>query len=65
MELRKLVGQAAEDGKSGDDRVQSVMPELRQRFGRLHWFDYFAARNIRDMAAELDASKRVPVPARP
>ncbi len=65
VELRQLVGQAAEDGKSGAALVESVMPELERRFGELHWFDYFADRNIRDMAAELDGSKRVPVPARP
>lgn len=65
VELRKLVGQAAEDGKSGDALVEAVMPELEQRFGQLHWFDYFALRNIEQTATELDGTKHVPVPARP
>lgn len=63
--LRKLVGQATADGKSGDALVESVTPELEQRFGQWHWFDYFALRNVRDTAAELDGSKHVPVAAQP
>ena len=63
--LRKAVAGAQQSGKSGDALVNAVLPKLRESYGSWGWFKHFAPRNIEQTAAELDGTKRVPVPGVP
>lgn len=63
--LRKVIAGARKSGKTGDALVQAVLPQLREKYGDWGWFKYFARHNIEQTAAELDGSKRVPVPGVP
>jgi glyoxylase-like metal-dependent hydrolase (beta-lactamase superfamily II) len=59
-DLRNLVSEPARQGKTGDDLVNAVLPELKAKYGEWNFFQYFAKRNILDMAAELQGKKRTP-----
>jgi glyoxylase-like metal-dependent hydrolase (beta-lactamase superfamily II) len=61
--LRKLVGAAQGEGKSGDGLLQSVLLVLKENYGKWAFFDYFAKKNISDTAAELRGEKKIPRPA--
>jgi glyoxylase-like metal-dependent hydrolase (beta-lactamase superfamily II) len=63
--LRKAVADAQQSGKSGDALMDAVLPKLKENYGGWGWFQHFAPRNIRQTAAELDGSKRVPKPGVP
>ncbi|MGH8189872.1 MAG: MBL fold metallo-hydrolase [Rhodanobacteraceae bacterium] len=63
--LRKDVADAQQSGQSGDALVNAVLPELQKQYGDWSWFKYFARHNIEQTAAELDGTKRVPVPGVP
>lgn len=63
--LRKAVAHAQAAGKSGEALVDAVLPALQQRYADWGWFQHFARRNIVQTAAELDGTKRVPVPGVP
>ena len=60
--LREDVGKAQAEGRSGQALVDTVLPELKEKYGDWGFFDSFAARNIQQTAAELKGEKKVPVP---
>lgn len=59
--LREDVGKAQEAGKQGQELVNTVLPQLKEKYGSLGFFDYFVSRNITQTAAELKGTKKVPV----
>ena len=60
FDLREWVGAAKKEGKSGPALVEAVLPQLKQKYGNWQLFDYFSKRNIADVEAELNATKRIP-----
>ena len=62
-DLRAMMTQPVQDGLMGDALVNAVMPGLKQKYGSWNFFDYFAKRNILDMAKELRGDKQIPKPA--
>jgi glyoxylase-like metal-dependent hydrolase (beta-lactamase superfamily II) len=62
-DLRAMMAQPVQDGLMGDALINAVMPGLKQKYGGWNFFDYFAKRNILDMAKELRGDKQVPKPA--
>jgi cyclase len=64
-DLRDWIAAAKKDGKSGASLSDTVLPQLKQKYGSWQLFDYFAKRNIADVEAELNGSKRVPSPNKP
>jgi len=62
-DLRDWVAAAKKDGKSGAAVVDAVLPQVTQKYGKWQFFDYFAKRNITDIEAELNGTKRVPTAA--
>jgi len=60
QDLRNIVSGAVKEGKTGDDLVNAVLPALKAKYGEWSFFEYFAKRNILDMAAELQGKKRTP-----
>ena len=58
--LRTTVGKSVEAGKSGDELVGAVLPELTKSYGSWNFFKDFSRSNILDVAAEIRGSKRVP-----
>ena len=61
-DLRDWVAAAKKDGKAGASLMDTVLPEVKQKYGSWQFFDYFAKRNIADVEAELNGSKRIPIP---
>jgi cyclase len=61
-DLREWVAAAKKDGKAGASLMDAVLPEVKQKYGSWQFFDYFAKRNIADVEAELNGSKRIPIP---
>jgi cyclase len=59
-DLESDVRKALNEGKDGDDLVAVVLPEIKEKYGKWDFFDYFAKSNIKDIAAELKKQKRVP-----
>ena len=59
--LREDVGKAQAEGKSGQDLVNTVLPQLKEKYGSWGFFDGFSARNINQTADELKGTKKVPV----
>jgi cyclase len=62
-DLRAMMTQPVQDGLMGDALINAVMPGLKQKYGSWNFFDYFAKRNILDMAKELRGDKQIPKPA--
>jgi cyclase len=62
-DLRAMMAQPVKDGLMGDALIDAVMPGLKQKYGAWNFFDYFAKRNISDMAKELRGDKQIPKPA--
>ena len=60
--LRTSTQRATQTGKTGDDLVNAVLPELAQAYGSWNWFKDFSRSDILDVAAELNGTKRVPTP---
>jgi cyclase len=60
-DLEQWVRASLNQGKDGDGIIAAVMPQLKEKYGMWQFFDYFAKSNIKDIAAELKATKRVPV----
>ncbi len=58
--LRAMVQKPADNGKTGDDLVNAVLPELTKEYGSWDFFKYFSRSNILDAATELRGSKRTP-----
>jgi len=59
-DLREWVSGAKKDGKTGAALVDAVLPQLKQKYGTWQLFEYFAKRNIADVEAELNGTKRIP-----
>jgi cyclase len=62
-DLRAMMVQPVKDGLMGDALTNAVMPGFKQKYGSWNFFDYFAKRNILDMAKELRGDKQIPKPA--
>ena len=60
VNLRALVKKAVDEGKTGDDLVNAVMPALKEKYGKWDFFDFFSKSNILDVAGELRGTKRIP-----
>lgn len=58
--LRSAVQKEVDAGKSGDDLVAAVLPDLTKSYGSWDFFKDFSRSNILDAAAELRGSKRTP-----
>ncbi len=61
-DLRAMMAQPLKDGLTGDALTNAVMPRLKEKYGSWNLFDYFAKRNISDMAKELRGEKQIPKP---
>lgn len=61
--LRDDVAKAQAAGKSGQDLIDAVLPQLKEKYGDRGFFEAFSKRNIAQTAAELKGEKKVPVPA--
>jgi hypothetical protein len=59
-DLRDWVSAAKKDDKSGAALTDSVLPDVKRKYGSWQLFDYFSKRNIADVEAELNATKRIP-----
>src|SRR5215472_19060399 len=60
--LRDDIAKAQAGGKSGQELVEAVSGQLKDKYGQ--WgFGRFMPRNIEQTAAELSGTKKVPVPA--
>ena len=60
-DLEQWVRVALNQGKDGDGLIATVMPQLKEKYGKWDLFEYFAKSNIKDIAAELKGTKRVPL----
>ena len=61
--LRVDVAKAQAGGKSGQELVDAVTAELKEKYGQWGFFDHFFGRNIQQTADELAGHKKVPVPS--
>jgi glyoxylase-like metal-dependent hydrolase (beta-lactamase superfamily II) len=59
-DLRAMVAGPVKEGKSGDELVAAVMPQLTEKYGQWGIFKHFSKRNILDVAAEIRGDKVVP-----
>jgi glyoxylase-like metal-dependent hydrolase (beta-lactamase superfamily II) len=59
-DLREWVAAARKDGKTGAGIVEVVLPQVKQKYGSWQLFDYFSKKNIADIEAELNGTKRIP-----
>jgi cyclase len=59
-DLRAMVAGPVKEGKSGDELVAAVMPQLTDKYGQWGIFKHFSKRNILDVAAEIRGDKVVP-----
>jgi cyclase len=60
--LRQAVADARTDGKSGKTLLDAVLPGIKQKYGDWDYFDYFVEHNIEQTEAEINGTKKVPVP---
>jgi cyclase len=60
--LREAVAKAQGEGKSGQELMNAVLPQLQDKYGTWGFFKGFSTRNIQQTAAELKGEKKVPVP---
>lgn len=60
--LRVDVAKAQAGGKSGQELVDGVTAELKEKYGQWGFFDHFVGRNIQQTADELAGKKKVPQP---
>ena len=61
--LRQAVADARTQGKSGKALMDAVLPLIKRKYGDWGYFDYFAEHNIEQTEAEINGTKKVPVPA--
>lgn len=61
--LRQAVADARAAGKSGKALLDAALPGFKQKYGDWDYFDYFAEHNIEQTEAEINGTKKVPVPA--
>lgn len=60
--LRQQIAQAQQEGKSGQALQDAVLPQLQAKYGSWGFFSNFSKRNIDQTAAELQGTKKIPVP---
>jgi glyoxylase-like metal-dependent hydrolase (beta-lactamase superfamily II) len=60
--LREDIAKTQAAGKSGQELVDAVTAQLKDKYGQLA-FPRFMPRNIAQTAAELSGTKKVPTPA--
>lgn len=60
--LRIDVAKAQADGKSGQELVDAVTAQLKDKYGQWGFFDHFIGRNIQQTADELAGHKKTPIP---
>lgn len=60
--LRQAVADARAHGKSGRALMDTVLPLMKQKYSDWGYFDYFAEHNIEQTEAEIDGTKKTPVP---
>jgi cyclase len=63
--LRAAVAKAQGEGKSGQELMNAVLPQLQDKYGTWGFFKGFSTRNIQQTAAELKGEKKVPIPEQP
>lgn len=63
LDLRAAVGKRLKDGLSGSALQSSVLAQLAPRYGEWAYYKSLAPRNVLDMAAELNSTKRTPLAA--
>jgi glyoxylase-like metal-dependent hydrolase (beta-lactamase superfamily II) len=61
-DLRAMMAPPVKEGLTGDALTNAVMPKLQEKYGSWNLFDYFAKRNISDLAKELRGEKQIPKP---
>lgn len=62
MSLRAAVAAAQSAGKTGQGLTDTVLANLKPRYGDWGYFDYFAVHNIEQTAGEMTGKKPRPVP---
>jgi cyclase len=62
LTLRTLVTEARAQGKSGDVLAQTVLPSLKDKYGKWEFAEPLAKDNILQTEAELNGTKRIPLP---
>lgn len=62
LDLRDWVAAAKKEDKTGAALVEAVLPQVKQKYGTWQLFDYFSKRDIADIEAELNGTKRIPSP---
>jgi cyclase len=60
--LRDDVSKAQAEGHTDKALVDTVLPQLQEKYGSWEFFKNFSVRNIMQTAAELSGTKKVPVP---
>jgi glyoxylase-like metal-dependent hydrolase (beta-lactamase superfamily II) len=60
--LLKLVEEARSQGKAGEALIATVGPGLAEQYGGYEYFEFAAPRNILDVEAELNGTKKNPQP---
>ena len=60
--LREQIARAQQEGKSGQALQDAVLPQLQAKYGSWGFFSNFSNRNIDQTAAELQGTKKIPVP---
>jgi glyoxylase-like metal-dependent hydrolase (beta-lactamase superfamily II) len=63
--LRNTVAKEQGTGKSGQELVDAVTADLKDKYGQWGFFDHFISRNIQQTAAELDGHKKIPIQGSP
>jgi len=58
--LRTLVAEARAQGKTGDALAQSIVPKLKEKYGRWEFAEPVAKNNVLETDAEMGGTKRVP-----
>lgn len=61
-DLRDAVSDAVKDGKRDDALVETVLPVMKNKYGKWAWFDEFSKQDILDTGEEFLGSKKVPQP---
>jgi glyoxylase-like metal-dependent hydrolase (beta-lactamase superfamily II) len=62
-DVRSWVRKQMKEGKSADGLVETVLPVMKEKYGKWNFFEDFAKSNIKDTEAELRKTKRIPQPA--
>ncbi len=63
MTLRQDIAKAQSAGKSGQELVDAVTAELKEKYGNWGFYAHFIQRNIQQTADELVGKKKIPISA--